>query len=210
MFGVDEAGKGPVLGPMVAACVVGDPTDLPEGVDDSKRLSPERRDTIAGQVRSDPAFDVGVARVTVERIDDPGTDMNSLTVEAHAGALADAGATGRGWCDAADTDPDRFARRVADAHGGDLTVDAEHGADETHPVVSAASVVAKVERDAAVAALAAEYGDVGSGYPSDPTTREFLREYVREHSALPDCARSSWSTAADVLAAAEQSSLDSF
>ena len=210
MFGVDEAGKGPVLGPMVAACVVGDPAELPEGVDDSKRLSPERREVIAEQVRADPVFEVGIARVGVDRIDDPGTDMNGLTVAAHAAALADAGATGRGWCDAADTDPDRFARRVADAHGGDVTVAAEHGADETYPIVSAASVVAKVQRDAAVAAIAEEYGEVGSGYPSDPTTRAFLREYVREHGRLPAPARSSWSTAADVLAAAEQSSLDSF
>jgi ribonuclease HII len=193
-FGVDEAGKGPVLGPMVAACVAGDPEALPADVDDSKRLDPERREAIAAAVREAAALRVGIARIGVERIDDPTTDMNGLTVEAHASA---------------DTDPERFARRVAAAHG-DLEVTAEHGADETYPLVGAASVVAKVERDAAVAALAAEYGAVGSGYPSDPTTREFLREYVREHGTLPACARSSWSTAADVLAAAEQSALDSF
>lgn len=209
MFGVDEAGKGPVLGPMVAACVAGDPADLPEDIDDSKRLSPERREAIAETVRSDPRFRVGLAHVDIERIDG-GLDMNTLTVEAHAAALADAGATGRGWCDAADTKPERFARRVADAHGGNLTVEAEHGADEAYAIVSAASVVAKVERDAAVAAISEAHGEVGSGYPSDPATRKFLREYVREHGSLPDCARSSWSTAADVLAAAEQSSLDSF
>jgi ribonuclease HII len=210
-FGVDEAGKGPVLGPMVAACVAGDPDALPADVDDSKRLSPGRREGIATAVREHSGLRVGVARVGVDRIDDPGTDMNGLTVDAHARAVTRAGvdAGERGVCDAADTDPQRFARRVAAAHGG-VKVTAEHGADETYPLVSAASVVAKVERDAAVAALAAEYGAVGSGYPSDPTTREFLREYVREHGSLPACARSSWSTAADVLAAAEQSALDSF
>jgi ribonuclease HII len=210
-FGVDEAGKGPVLGPMVAACVAGDPEALPADVDDSKRLDPERREAIAAAVREAAALRVGVARIGVERIDDPTTDMNGLTVEAHASAVARAGIESgeAGVCDAADTDPERFARRVAAAHG-DLEVTAEHGADETYPLVGAASVVAKVERDAAVAALAAEYGAVGSGYPSDPTTREFLREYVREHGTLPACARSSWSTAADVLAAAEQSALDSF
>ena len=76
--------------------------------------------------------------------------------------------------------------------------------------MAAASVVAKVERDAAVADIAAEYGDVGSGYPSDPTTRAFLRRYVDEHGRLPECARESWQTSRDVLAAAEQSALDSF
>jgi len=51
---------------------------------------------------------------------------------------------------------------------------------------------------------------VGSGYPSDPTTRDFLREYVTEHDSLPDCARASWQTSQDALAAAEQSSLSDF
>jgi ribonuclease HII len=210
-FGVDEAGKGPVLGPMVAACVAGPEGALPAGVDDSKRLSPDRRETLAAAVRDHPAVAVGVARVGSDRIDDPATDMNSLTVVAHAEAVAAADAAGRGLADAGDVDADRFARRVTDAGAcpDGATVRAEHRADESHPLVAAASVVAKVERDAAVADIAAEYGDVGSGYPSDPTTRAFLRRYVDEHGRLPECARESWQTSRDVLAAAEQSALDS-
>jgi ribonuclease HII len=99
---------------------------------------------------------------------------------------------------------------VAERVEGDLTVRAEHGADAAHDLVAAASVVAKVERDRRIEHVAAEYGEVGSGYPSDPTTRAFLREYVREHGTLPACARSSWATADDALAAAEQSALDEF
>jgi ribonuclease HII len=76
--------------------------------------------------------------------------------------------------------------------------------------VGAASIIAKVERDTHVDALADEYGDVGSGYPSDPTTREFLASYVAAHDQLPACARSSWSTCEDVLAAAQQSTLGEF
>jgi ribonuclease HII len=87
---------------------------------------------------------------------------------------------------------------------------AEHRADETYLLVGAASIVAKVARDAHVAALAEQYGDVGSGYPSDPATRAFLADYVAEHGELPPCARKSWSTCDDVLAAAEQSSLREF
>ena len=213
-FGVDEAGKGPVLGPMVAACVAAPPDALPTGIDDSKRLTPDRRADLAAQLRAGPTVRTGVAHVTTDRIDDPGTDMNSLTVAAHAAAVRDAtvpeGSTG--LADAADVDPDRFARRVGEALDGGVTVRAEHRADESAPLVGAASVVAKVERDRAVARIAAEYPDyeVGSGYPSDPTTRAFLREYVRDHGVLPACARSSWKTSDDVLAAAEQSALDSF
>lgn len=207
-FGVDEAGKGPVLGSMFAACVRGDPARLPDGVADSKRLAPSRREELAAAVRE--RFDVGLAAVPPARIDGD-EDMNTLTVAAHAEAVADVVAAGdAGLCDAGDTSESRFARRVGDRIASDLDLRAEHGADESDPMVAAASIVAKVERDAHVADLAAEWGEVGSGYPSDPTTRSFLREYVGEHGELPACARESWSTCDDVLAAAEQSALDDF
>ena len=80
-------------------------------------------------------------------------------------------------------------------------------------VEAAASIVAKVRRDALIDALDpeyAEYGPIGSGYPSDPQTRSFLRAYVDETGELPPCARASWSTSEDVLAAAEQSALSEF
>jgi len=225
-FGVDEAGKGPALGPMVAACVVVDPAALPDGVDDSKRLSPDRRGSLAAGIQ-EAADAVGVTRLPAGRIDD-GPDMNTLTVRTQAEAIDAArrddpsgiGGDGRdsgvardrpGIVDAGDVDADRFGRRVEAAAQADVTVDAEHGADASHPSVGAASIVAKVERDAAVATLAEGYDrDVGSGYPSDPTTRTFLRKFVGEHGRLPDCARATWSTCDDGLAAAQQSALDEF
>ncbi|MFC6989569.1 ribonuclease HII [Haloplanus sp. GCM10025708] len=212
--GADEAGKGPVLGPMIAAAVRATPDALPAGVDDSKRLSPSRRESLAASLRDASGVDVGVAVVPTDRIDDPATDMNSLTVEAQARAIASI--AGRGDAvvvDAGDVNEARFARRVREFvadRGVDVGVDAEHGADERFELVGAASVVAKVERDARIDALADDYGDVGSGYPSDPATRKFLREFVRETGALPDCARTSWGTCADLLDAAEQSSLSEF
>jgi len=224
VFGVDEAGKGPVLGSMFAAAVlVPELSVLPEAVADSKTLAPSRREPLAARLREDDRVAVGVAEMPVERIDAPDTDMNGLTVAAQADALG-AVVDGRspdavadedlsGVVDAGDVDAERFARRVRDGLGPDAEVElaAEHGADETDPAVAAASIVAKVERDAHVAALDAEYDrDVGSGYPSDPTTRAFLREHVREHGELPACARRSWSTCEDVLTAAEQAELGEF
>ncbi|QZP38968.1 ribonuclease HII [Halobaculum magnesiiphilum] len=246
MLGADEAGKGPVLGPMVAAAVRADPAAIPDDVDDSKRLSPARREELDAALRDDDRVAVGVARVTVDRIDDPATDMNTLTVAGQAEALAAVARDGdRAVVDAGDVSESRFADRVADAvAAGDTSaggteaddgaadatgtdgdadpiagvavdVTAEHGADESYPVVAAASVVAKVERDRIVAELDAAYRDrgydgIGSGYPSDPTTREFLREYVAREGDLPECARTSWSTCDDVLAANEQSALGEF
>lgn len=207
-FGVDEAGRGPVLGSMFAACVRGDPDDLPAGVADSKRLAAERREELAATIRE--RFDVAVGEVAVERIDGD-EDMNTLTVAAQAEALsAVCVADDSGVADACDTSESRFADRLVDRLDVAVDITAEHGADDAYPMVAAASVVAKVERDAHVASLADEHGAVGSGYPGDATTREFLREFVAEHDCLPDCARESWATAQDALAAAEQSALGDF
>jgi ribonuclease HII len=208
-FGVDEAGKGPVLGSMFAAAVAGDPDALPDGVADSKRLTPGRREALDAAIRE--SMQVGVVEVPVARIDDPETDMNELGVAAQVDALAQVAEDGlAGHVDAADVDAERFGKRVASAVPCDVDVTAEHGADDEYDLVAAASVVAKVARDAHVAELCEEYGEVGSGYPSDPTTREFLEAYVDQHGELPDCARSSWQTSRDALAAAEQSGLGEF
>jgi len=209
-LGVDEAGKGPVLGSMFAAAVRADPESLPDAVADSKSLSATRREELASDVR-EGADAVSLAEIPVARIDDPETDMNSLTVAAHAEALTDiARSHDEAVVDAADRNAVRFERNVTEAVGVDVDVHAEHGADESYAVVSAASIVAKVRRDAHVESLAAEYGDVGSGYPGDPTTRAFLREFVADHGHLPACARESWQTSTDILGAADQASLGEF
>ncbi|WP_049983337.1 ribonuclease HII [Halorubrum sp. BV1] len=254
-LGVDEAGKGPVLGPMVAAAVLADPAHLPADVDDSKRLSSDRREAIDAGLAALDTVAIGVAFVEPDEIDRPDTDMNTLTVRAQARATrtalsgavaADCDEPIRVVADAGDTSEERFARRLREFVDGDggagdggtdddgagdggadrtdaipeagaalpsVDVTAAHGADADDPVVGAASVVAKVSRDERMAAIDAEYteyADLGSGYPSDPTTRSFLREYVADTGDVPDCARRSWATCDDLLAAAEQSALDEF
>ena len=215
-IGVDEAGKGPVLGPMIAAAVrIDDEADLPADVADSKRLSESKRESLAAELRESPAVDTAVGVVTTDEIDAPETDMNGLTVTAQVRALGDVAGDGdRALVDAGDVSESRFGRRVQEGvveSGVDIDVTAEHGADDDSRLVGAASVVAKVERDRRIAAINEEYdAAVGSGYPSDPTTRQFLADYVDHHGELPACARASWSTCEDVLAAAAQSGLGEF
>jgi ribonuclease HII len=209
-FGVDEAGKGPVLGSMFAAAVRGPAHELPDGIDDSKRLTAERREQLDRHIREAEGVSVGVVEIPVARIDGA-EDMNTLTVAAQAEALAQVVEDGDGGIlDAGDTSAERFAERVRERLSAEVELRAEHRADETYLLVGAASIVAKVARDEHVESLVAEYGPVGSGYPSDPTTRAFLSDYVAEHGELPACARRSWSTSEDVLAAAEQSDLGEF
>lgn len=208
-FGADEAGKGPVIGSMFAAAVRAHGSDLPDGIDDSKRLSASERESLAERLRADDRIAIGLAEVAPDRIDV--ANMNDLTVEAHAEAIAAITEGGdRGLCDAADTDAARFGTRVEKRLPADVSVRAAHGADETDDHVGAASVVAKSRREQHVEALRERFGDLGSGYPSDPTTRSFLRRYYAEHGTFPPPTRTSWSTCASIRSAAEQSGLDDF
>lgn len=208
-FGVDEAGKGPVLGSMFVAAVRAPRAAVPADVDDSKRLADDRRDRLAERLHGDDRVDVDVVEVPPARID--AGNVNDVTVAAHAEAVSGVAVPGDvGLCDAGDVDAGRFADRVTARVDGDVELDARHGADGDDDLVAAASVVAKHARETHVAALQAEYGAVGSGYPSDPATRAFLREHVAATGDLPECARRSWATSEDVLAAAEQSALGEF
>jgi ribonuclease HII len=214
VVGVDEAGKGPVLGSMFAAAVRWpDDRTFPAGLADSKHLSAERREALEARILGTDGVRVTTVEVPVARIDDPETDMNTLTVGAHGQALADVVEPGDVVrCDAADVDADRYARRLQDALDAAWNVDlrAEHRADERHAEVAAASVVAKVARDAHVTELSDEHGDIGSGYPGDPTTMAFLEAYLQAEGRLPACARASWSTSQRALEASEQAGLTEF
>jgi len=214
-IGVDEAGKGPVLGPMVAAAVRAEPEALPDGLADSKQLAPAKRESLAAELRTTESVDIGIGIVTVDEIDAPETDMNSLTVTTQVRAIAAVATPGdRAIVDAGDVSESRFARRVTEGVAGEgieINVTAEHGADDSYRLAAAASVIAKVDRDGRMATIGSDYeASVGSGYPSDPTTRAFLAGYVDQYSELPTCARHSWSTCEDVLAAAQQAALGDF
>jgi ribonuclease HII len=76
--------------------------------------------------------------------------------------------------------------------------------------VGAASIVAKVLRDRAIADLAREHGAIGSGYPSDPATIAYMREYLKERRTLPPFARRSWATTRALVAELEQTHIPDF
>ncbi len=70
----------------------------------------------------------------------------------------------------------------------------ENFADKNYPVVGAASILAKVERDRIISELGKQYGDIGSGYPSDEKTIKFLREYFHREKCFPPIVRKRWKT----------------
>lgn len=200
LLGVDEAGKGPVLGSMFVAGLVVEEEKLFDlaamGVRDSKQLSPARREILSRKI-------IGVARehyileVQPQVIDElrQVMTMNDLMVRCFAQVLQHLHAD-RAILDAADVNEERFAERVRMASGTSINLMAEHKADQRHKVVSAASVLAKVKRDESMRKLeAANNCIMGSGYPSDPDTIKFLETWVKEKKELPTFARHTWATA---------------
>ncbi|OPY37640.1 MAG: Ribonuclease HII [Methanoregula sp. PtaU1.Bin051] len=205
--GVDEAGKGAVLGPMVIAAVGADTESVLDGlpVRDSKLLSPARRENlfelIADRCR------VAIVIVPVDRIDSRGVSgMNGCIARAHAAAIMQIFPE-TAYVDACDVNEGRYAQMVLAHLDIPCRVISEHKADITYRIVSAASIVAKVVRDREVALLAEEFGIIGSGYPSDPETIAFLSSYIEKHCRPPSCARKSWKTVSSMMEGLSQSRL---
>jgi ribonuclease HII len=99
------------------------------------------------------------------------------------------------YVDAADVLEKRFGQHIMDASAYKTRIVSEHKADRTYPVVSAASIIAKVNRDQAVAALRSQFGDFGTGYLTDQKTSLFLTDWLKQHKEYPDCVRKSWKPA---------------
>lgn len=205
IMGADEAGKGPVVGSMFVAGLVIDEERLFDlatfGVRDSKQLIPAKREILAKKIRQ-VATDHYILEVPPKIIDELRLvmTMNDIMVRSFSQVVAKLHAD-RAILDAADVNAARFAARVKKASETDMELIAEHKADERHRVVSAASILAKVRRDASIRELEARLGcKIGSGYPHDRDTLDFLNSWVKENHELPPCARHSWATAQRIKA----------
>ncbi|MDD1659484.1 MAG: ribonuclease HII [Methanomicrobiales archaeon] len=192
--GVDEAGKGAVLGPLVVAAVacVSDEEARAVGARDSKTLSPRRREEIYAGITA--RFSVATRILTPGEIDArPRASLNTCIARAHAAVVSDLSPE-LAILDACDVDARRYGRTVAGFLAKKCRILSVHEADRIYPVVGAASIVAKVLRDRAIADLAREYGEIGSGYPSDPVTIAYLKEYLGDRKVPPPFVRKSWAT----------------
>ena len=200
--GVDESGRGCLLGPLVVAGVSVTPEGAKElreiGVRDSKKLSAKQRESLYPHIL-DIAEHVHWVGITPREIDEVVTTgrrlrkLNYLEAVYFAKVIDRLGAE-RVTVDASDVVPRRFRDDIRGNMSGRCRIDAFHKADRDFPVGSAASIVAKVERDRAVEALKGANGDFGSGYPSDQVTREFFASLMRRGEALPTFVRQSWKT----------------
>jgi ribonuclease HII len=199
VLGLDEAGRGSVLGPLVVGAFLfegPDPAALRSaGADDSKALTARRRARVREALH---ALGVGSVRVISPSAIDAG-NLNALEEDAFVDAVR-ACAPDRVYLDAPvhPAGIPRVRARLAAATGvRDWVI--EPKADATYAVVGAASIFAKLARDEAIAAIDAEcraggHGTIGSGYPSDPATRAFLIGRIRSGAPLPAFVRTRWGT----------------
>jgi ribonuclease HII len=201
--GVDEAGRGPVIGPLVIAGVLFDENELPKlaelGVKDSKLLSPQKRETLALQIKKLALIHhvVWLSPPEIDRVVESKRKLHKLNrLEAQAMArVITVLKPDVAYVDAADIIPDRFAEHIAEKLSFSPKIICEHKADLNYPIVSAASIIAKVERDRAISQLQKKHGNMGCGYPSDHNTIKFLEDWIRKFGAYPDFVRKSWKTA---------------
>lgn len=200
--GVDDAGRGCVIGPLVIAGVLIDDDRVHElsvvGVRDSKRLTPRRREVLAIEVEEIASncayFELKPRTIdlVVER-NKKLKKLNYLEAMAMARVIRDLRAD-HVYVDPSDVVPERFAEQIFKVLPNKPKIICEHHADDKYPVVSAASILAKVRRDRIVADLRQVHGDFGSGYCHDERTISFLDAWFGETDCCPPFIRGSWAT----------------
>ena len=213
--GVDDAGRGPVIGPLVIAGIIIDENRVAElkslGVKDSKMLPPSTRTRLSKEIPSiiDDYHVVELAAKELDAIVNRAPKFQRLNLlEAKAmGLVIEKLRPDLVYVDSSDTRTERFKNNILDWLTYKPRIISEHKADRTYPVVSAASILAKVHRDAKIEEIRREYGEIGSGYAHDPITLGFLQAYYKKHGDFPPIVRRSWKTLQNIVASLAQTSL---
>lgn len=195
IVGIDEAGRGPVIGPLVVCGVAVEEEKLEKlerlQLKDSKRLNPGRRKVMSRRIkRIAECHTVHIQAMDIDNLRAKDVNLNEIEKIAMKKVIALSNPD-MAYIDCLDIKPQRFCDEMESFREG-LSVIAEHKAEDKFPIVAAASIVAKVERDMEIEKLKKEFKDIGSGYPSDPKTIAFLKRFSYDN--LPDFVRKSWAT----------------
>uniref|UniRef100_A0A7J2TGQ5 Ribonuclease HII n=1 Tax=Archaeoglobus fulgidus TaxID=2234 RepID=A0A7J2TGQ5_ARCFL len=186
--GIDEAGKGCVIGPLVVAGVACDCEDYLRsiGVKDSKKLSKKRREELAERIRR--VARVEVLKISAEELNSlmEEKNLNEILIDAYEEIIRKLKPS-IAFIDSP-IKPEKLVSRLKSSTGVEII--AEYRADEKYVIVSSASIIAKVERDWEVEKLKEKFGDFGSGYASDARTIEYLKNL----GEYPFFVRKKWKT----------------
>lgn len=212
--GIDEAGRGPVIGPLVMVGILIEETDEKKLVDikvkDSKLLTPKQRESMNEKVIN-AVESYKLIMVTPNEIDSAVDDKNGFNLnllEAQKTAqIINELKPDKVIVDCPSTNISAYVKYLTKYIETPTEIIAEHKADVKYPVVSAASIIAKVARDKEIERLKEEYDvDFGSGYPADPKTKEFIKDNYNKYPFF----RKSWETFKKIAKAQHQKSLEGF
>jgi ribonuclease HII len=182
--GIDEAGRGSVIGPLVIAGVSLDRENSRmlegEGVRDSKSLTQRSRERLYPKIIT-IAKSIFVCKIKPNTIDSyvKLKKLNLLEIRFMT-LVSDNLIVDKVVFDACDVNLDRFKRAILEnMNNKSVKIYCFHKADQDNTTVAAASIIAKVTRDRELCRLEDKYGiRIGSGYPSDPITKTFLKENI--------------------------------
>ncbi|MEM5871379.1 MAG: ribonuclease HII [Candidatus Aenigmatarchaeota archaeon] len=212
--GVDEAGRGAVLGPMVIAGVSMFEKDLPKlkklGVKDSKELTPKQREKLAKEIAK-VVKDIVVVKIGPCKIDSyvkQGINLNQLEAM-NMCSIIDCLNVDKAFVDGPQINTKKFSKLMEKMLKTNPSLMVENFADKKYPIVSAASIIAKVERDKEMEELRKKYGVEGTGYPSDERTIKWMKAYLEKNKKFPEkgLVRFSWETTKEILGENKQKKL---
>ena len=201
--GVDEAGRGCIIGPLVVAGIAVKSENLQLlaelGVKDSKLLTAKKREELYPEIikLTQNHHIIKVPPAQIDKVVRSSRVLHKLNrLEAQTMAkIIETLKPDEAYVDAADVLEDRFGYHISECLKFKIRIISQHKADRTFPVVSAASIIAKVERDSEISKLKLKYGDFGSGYLTDDKTMIFLKKLLETNGDYPSCIRKSWKPA---------------
>jgi ribonuclease HII len=201
--GVDEAGRGCVVGPLVVAGIAVKSENLQLltelGVKDSKLLTAKKRENLYPEIikLTEKHHIIKLPPAQIDKVVQSSRTLHKLNrLEAQTMAkILEVLRPDEAYVDAADVVAHRFGNHISECLRLKTRIVSEHKADRTYPIVSAASIIAKVERDGEIAKLRVKYGDFGSGYLTDDKTTIFLKRLLDENGNYPSFIRKSWKPA---------------
>jgi len=201
--GVDEAGRGCVIGPLVVAGIAIRTENLQFltelGVKDSKLLTAKKREEFYPEIMklTQNHLIIKVPPAQIDKVVLSSRVLHKLNrLEAQTMAkIIETLKPDEAYVDAADVLADRFGYHISECLKCKTKIISQHKADRTFPVVSAASIIAKVERDSEISKLRLKHGDFGSGYLTDEKTMVFLKRLLDGKDGFPSFVRKSWKPA---------------
>lgn len=211
VLGIDEAGRGPVIGPLIIGGVMIEEgnENLIDGVKDSKLLSHKKRIELDKKIKENAEF--MIIEVSPKEIDDAvnSDTLNLNWLEAQKQSqIINALNPDKAIIDCPSPNCkayENYLRELIVNKKVKLIV--EHKADVNYPVCSAASIIAKVQREYCMDEIKSQYGNTGPGYPANAVTQKFISENWDKH---PDIFRKSWSTFKNQEKMKHQKSLEGF